>query len=55
MIGPVFGKDRESPNGIIQFINKVNEAGVICDITDEDRAKFEEMADLIGMCIDNTN
>lgn len=25
MIGPVFGKDRDLPNGIIQFINKTNE------------------------------
>jgi hypothetical protein len=55
MIGPVFGKDREFPNGILQFINKTNEVGAICDITDEDRLKFEEMADLIGMCIDNTH
>jgi hypothetical protein len=29
--------------------------GTICDITEDDRLKFEEMADLIGMCIDNTN
>ena len=55
MIGPVFGKDREMPNGILQLINKTNEVGAICDITEEDRLKFEEMADLIGMCIDNTN
>lgn len=54
MIGPVFGKDRDFPNGVIQFINKTNEFGAICDITEEDRQKFEEMADLIGMCIDNT-
>ena len=54
MIGPVFGKDRDLPNGVIQFINKTNEFGAICDITEEDRQKFEEMADLIGMCIDNT-
>lgn len=40
MIGPVFGKDRENPNGIIQFINKQNEQGAICDITEEDKLKF---------------
>ena len=51
MIGPVFGKNRKMPNGVIQFINKAHEG----QINEEDEAKFTEMADLIGLCIDNTN
>ena len=51
MIGPVYGKNRKMPNGIIQFINKANEG----QINEEDESKFIEMSDLIGLCIDNTN
>lgn len=52
MIGPVYGiKDKKRPLGIIQFINKAGSA----KIQNEDRHKFQEMADLIGLCIENTN
>ena len=58
MVGPVFGpSDSKVPNGIIQFINKVPEAGEkkLPDIGQADLLKFNEMASLLGMCIDNTN
>ena len=51
MIGPVYGEDKKQPVGVIQFINKKNE-----QLIDEtDRQRFTELADLIGMCIENTN
>ena len=52
MIGPVYGdgEDRE-PNGVIQFINKKGEG----PIDESDKKKFNEIAQLIGMCIQNTN
>ena len=50
MIGPVYGEDKKHPIGVIQFINK-NE-GII---DDRDVARFEEISELIGMCIENTN
>ena len=56
MIGPVYGEPvpgetTRQPNGIIQFINKSNEG----TIDESDKRKFEEIAELIGMCIQNTN
>lgn len=56
MIGPVFGKnDRTVPKGVIQLINKVPENGEkTSEIGPKDIKKFEEMADLIGSCIENT-
>ena len=51
MIGRVCGKDKNQPLGIIQFINKVSDQ----PINNEDRKKFEEMKDLIGLCIENTS
>ena len=56
MIGPVYGEPvpgetTRQPNGIIQFINKCNEQS----IDESDKQKFEEIAELIGMCIQNTN
>ena len=51
MIGPVYGEDKKIPVGVIQFINKKNE-----QLIDEaDRQRFNDLADLIGMCIENTN
>ena len=50
MIGPVYGQDKKTPIGVIQFINK-NE-GII---DDKDIARFDEISELIGMCIENTN
>jgi hypothetical protein len=50
MIGPVYGKDKSRPIGIIQFINKLAPG----PIGTTERLKFEEMADLIGLCIENT-
>jgi hypothetical protein len=50
MIGPVYGKDKTKPIGIIQFINKLANGPI--GVTE--RQKFEEMADLIGLCIENT-
>lgn len=43
------------PNGIIQFINKLDENDKITDITEADEKKFNDMKELIGMCIDNTS
>lgn len=51
MIGPVYGKDKTKPVGIIQFINKLGNT----PIGQEDKHKFEEMSDLIGLCIENTS
>lgn len=51
MIGPVYGEDKKLPVGVIQFINKTNEQ----QIDDADRQRFNDLADLIGMCIENTN
>lgn len=51
LIGPVFGTNKTTPNGIIQFINKKGGD----EIGASDIQKFNEMADLIGMSIDNTN
>lgn len=50
MIGPVYGKDKTQPLGIIQFINKLD----MTPISELDVKKFQEMADLIGLCIENT-
>lgn len=55
LIGPVLGKNGQ-PNGIIQFINKLDENGQVTEIVEkEDIPKFEDMKELIGMCIDNTS
>lgn len=51
MIGPVYGEDKKRPVGVIQFINKTNEQ----NIDDTDRQRFNDLSDLIGMCIENTN
>ena len=51
MIGPVYGEDKKIPVGVIQFINKKNEQ----QIDEADRQRFNDLADLIGMCIENTN
>lgn len=53
MIGQVIGKDGK-PNGIMQFINKIDETGHVVDITPEAIQRFKDMQLLIGMCIDNT-
>jgi ferritin len=53
MLGPVFGKNGK-PNGIIQFINKLDEFGCISEITAADISKFNDMKELFGMCIENT-
>jgi len=53
MIGPVLGKDGQT-NGIIQFINKIDENGNLTEVTEKDEKKFNDMKELIGMCIDNT-
>ena len=50
MIGPVYGKNRSTPLGIIQFINKLHDK----PINEEDIKKFNDMADLIGLCVENT-
>ena len=54
MIGPVYGNGSKAsgaqPNGIIQFINKNNDA----PITEEEQRKFTEISELLGMCIQNT-
>lgn len=50
MIGPVFGKDKSRPIGIIQFINKQTPG----PIGPPDKARFLDMADLIGLSIENT-
>ena len=59
MIGPVYGEPEpgapanapRKPNGIIQFINKKGEG----NITSADVKKFNEIAELLGMCIQNTS
>ena len=56
MIGPVYGEQapgtaENQPNGIIQFINKKGES----PINENDKKKFMEICELIGMCIQNTN
>ena len=51
LIGPVYGERKDIPCGIIQFINK--KGGAM--ISENDKAKFEAMQGLLGMCIDNTN
>jgi hypothetical protein len=50
MIGRVDSKNKQQPLGVIQFINKRNGQ----PIGAEDRKKFEDMKDLIGLCIENT-
>lgn len=54
LIGPVIGKNGQ-PNGVIQFINRIDENGDIAEITQQDVDKFNEMRDLFGMCIENTS
>lgn len=54
LIGPTIGKNGQ-PNGVIQFINKIDENGDVCEITEADVQKFNDMKDLFGMCIDNTS
>ena len=58
MIGPVYdeeplppGQTERKPNGIIQFINKKGDA----PISEADHKKFNEVAELLGMCIHNTS
>lgn len=56
MIGPVYGEAKpgvtdDKPIGVIQFINKSENK----PIDDDDRKKFDEVAALIGMCIQNTS
>jgi hypothetical protein len=41
--------DRNMPIGILQFVNKLDNE----PITEYDRLKFESLADLIGLAIDN--
>ena len=50
MIGPVYGENKKLPVGVIQFINKKGDV----PIDDTDRQKFIEIAELLGMCIQNT-
>jgi len=51
MIGPVYGERKDTPCGVIQFINKKGSEA----ITAADENKFKAMQGLLGMCIDNTN
>ena len=58
MIGPVFGsKNPDQPCAIIQFINKIDPQDKNSDgkITKADEIKFDQMQNLLGMCIENTN
>ena len=58
MIGPVFCQDDPTtPVAIIQFINKLEDSDkkTLVNIGDGDRAKFDSMQKLLGMCVDNTN
>jgi len=54
MMGPVYGDGKgqtgTKPNGIIQFLNKKGEG----PIDESDKRKFTEIAELLGMCIQNT-
>ena len=54
LIGTVFGKGGK-PNGVIQFINKIDENGALTEIKQRDIDTFNDMKELIGMCIDNTS
>jgi hypothetical protein len=54
LIGAVLGKNGK-PNGIVQFINKKDENGLTAEITEHDIKKFNDMKELLGMCIDNTS
>ena len=51
MIAPVYAKDAKTPNAIVQFINKLNKE----KIDETDIQKFEEMSQLIGLAVENTN
>jgi len=58
MIGPVYGDptpgqapENRKPNGIIQFINKRGDE----PISSADKRRFDEVAELLGMCIQNTS
>lgn len=58
MIGPLYGTPvpgqdpaQRKPNGIIQFINKNGDL----PIKEVDRKNFNEIAELLGMCIQNTS
>lgn len=59
MIGPVFGtQNSEVPCAIIQFINKVPTSDKGPEgklINHNDEAKFKQMQNLLGMCVENTN
>lgn len=39
----------------MQFINKKDENGITVEITEQDIKKFNDMKELLGMCIDNTS
>lgn len=45
------GVQDQQPNGIIQFINKKGDVPISAD----DKRKFMEIAELLGMCIQNTS
>ena len=51
MIGPVYGRDKTQPNGVLQFINKQGEHMVV---TNADKQRFSEVAEVIGMAIERT-
>ena len=51
MIGPIYGDDKKTPIGLVQFFNKLGKEG----ITDLDQSKFDAIQGLLGMCVDNTN
>ena len=58
MIGPVYGDpvpgqapEARKPNGIIQFINKRGDE----PIGPADKRRFDEVSELLGMCIQNTS
>ena len=59
MIGPVFGpKNQDVPCAIIQFINKIdlnNKKNKLGWIDEKDERMFQSLANLMGMCIENTN
>jgi hypothetical protein len=60
MIGPVFGAQNPNiPCAIIQFINKIDinpqDKSIEKGINDTDVKKFQQMQNLLGMCVENTN
>ena len=51
MIGPIYGENKETPIGIVQFFNKKSKDG----ITEFDKERFIAIQRLLGMWVENTN